>query len=72
MIFLRPYVVRDSDDSRISNAKYDSMQRRERAVQPAHDLVIPNIVAPVMPDLPPHDTSVVVDPSTGVTQAPRP
>jgi general secretion pathway protein D len=72
MIFLRPYVVREPDDTRISNGKYDSMQRREREVQPVHDAILPDLVAPVMPDLPPHDTSVVVDPATGVTQAPRP
>jgi general secretion pathway protein D len=51
MIFLRPYVVRDtSGDSNVVNAKYDAMQKREREVQPPHDPILPDMVAPVLPD----------------------
>ena len=50
MIFLRPYVIRDMSESNVVNAKYDAMQRREREVQPPHDPVLPDMVAPVLPD----------------------
>jgi general secretion pathway protein D len=52
MIFLRPYVVRDPGDSRVSDSKYEAMQRREREVQPPHDALLPDMVAPVLPDRP--------------------
>ncbi len=52
MIFLRPYVVRDPGDSRISDSKYEAMQKREREVQPARDALLPDMVAPVLPDRP--------------------
>jgi general secretion pathway protein D len=52
MIFLRPYVVREPGDSRVSDSKYDAMQRREREVQPPHDNLLPDMVAPVLPDRP--------------------
>jgi general secretion pathway protein D len=82
MIFLRPYVVRDTSDSNVVNSKYDAMQRREREVQPPHDPVLPDMVAPVLPDreqapvpsLPSSDNvaPVVLPPNSQVRVLPSP
>ena len=54
MIFLRPTVVRDSAHaSAYSGDRYSYIMGEQKRLQPAHDAVLPDVVAPTLPPLPP-------------------
>ena len=54
MIFLRPTVVRDSAHaSAYSDDRYSYIIGEQKRLQPAHDAVLPDVVAPTLPPLPP-------------------
>lgn len=54
MIFLRPTVVRDSaHTSAYSDDRYNYIIGEQKRLQPAHDAVLPDVVAPTLPPLAP-------------------
>jgi general secretion pathway protein D len=54
---LRPTVVRDSAHARAySDDRYNYVIGQQKRLQPAHDAVLPDVVAPTLPPLPPSAT----------------
>ena len=54
MVFLRPRVVRDSAHANAySDDRYNYIIGEQKRLQPAHDAVLPDVVAPTLPPLAP-------------------
>jgi general secretion pathway protein D len=54
MVFLRPTVVRDSAHANAySDDRYNYIIGEQKRLQPAHDAVLPDVVAPTLPPLTP-------------------
>ncbi|MGE0499098.1 MAG: type II secretion system secretin GspD [Ramlibacter sp.] len=71
MVFLRPVVVRDSQQSEtLSLDRYDLMRLKQEAAQPVPSKVVPVNEAPVLPPLPVKTPPVVVNPLVGTPARP--
>ncbi len=52
MLFLRPYVIRNADDSRsLTVQRYDMMRKLERETAPEPHFALPTFEGPVLPEL---------------------
>jgi general secretion pathway protein D len=51
MLFLRPYVIRDTDDSySLTLDRYDMMRKLEREAQPESHFGLPSLEGPILPE----------------------
>ena len=52
MLFLRPYVIRDSEDSySLTLDRYDMMRKLEQELQPEPHFALPSFEGPILPEL---------------------
>jgi len=52
MLFLRPYVIRNADDSKsLTVERYDMMRKLEQGMMPEPRFALPNFEGPVLPEL---------------------
>ncbi|MBX3655593.1 MAG: type II secretion system secretin GspD [Ramlibacter sp.] len=71
MVFLRPVVVRDSQQTEsLSLDRYDLMRLKQEAAQPVPSKVVPVNEAPVLPPPPARKAPAAVDPLAGTPARP--
>jgi general secretion pathway protein D len=68
MVFLRPYIIRDSEAGRsITLNRYDFMRRAQGGLQPERSWAMPDMQAPQLPSA----AQGVPAPGPGPTSGPR-